>query len=48
MAQRRRTSAEDVRDRGLRGQPDDDVFRHAVADGFAAEEGRRAEKGDER
>jgi predicted nuclease of predicted toxin-antitoxin system len=27
--------AEDVRDRGLRGQPDDDVFRDAVAHGFA-------------
>ena len=32
-------SAEDVRDRGLRGQPDDDVFRHAVAHGFAVVSG---------
>jgi len=31
--------AEDVRDRGLRGQPDDDVFRHAVAHGFAVVSG---------
>jgi predicted nuclease of predicted toxin-antitoxin system len=28
-------SADDVRNRELRGQPDDEVFRHAVAQGFA-------------
>ena len=28
-------AAEDVRDRALRGHPDDAVFRHAVAHGFA-------------
>ena len=32
-------SAEDVRDRGLRGQPDDDVFHHAVAHRFAVVSG---------
>jgi predicted nuclease of predicted toxin-antitoxin system len=28
-------SAEDVRDRGLRGRTDDEVFEYAVANGFA-------------
>jgi predicted nuclease of predicted toxin-antitoxin system len=32
-------AAEDVRDRGLRGEPDDDVFRDAVAHGFAVVSG---------
>jgi predicted nuclease of predicted toxin-antitoxin system len=28
-------TAEDIRDHGLRGRPDDDVFQYAVAHGFA-------------